>query len=202
MKNKIYIYKSLLIIVALVVFFISSSSVSAATDLVTYTDFDSTSSFNAPVIDNNYYPYYFVHNAYGTCYTILDDINGYFYLSSSNPRRICASCSSKCYFLNNSGDGWYVAATNSPGQVSSVDSVDSDFGIIDFHCIVYTDISKNEVFFLVPPQTLAEVLVMEGTQQITLKEILSILPLILVVVVSFIGLRKAFRMLLKLFRKA
>lgn len=45
------------------------------------------------------------------------------------------------------------------------------------------------------PTTLAEIMEVEKTEKKTIQEILGVLPLILVVVVSFLGLRKALKML-------
>lgn len=59
-----------------------------------------------------------------------------------------------------------------------------------------------EPFFLVPPATLEEVLKAEKTEVKTMQEILGVLPLIIVVVVSFLGLRKALRMLETFLRRS
>lgn len=206
MKSNFFNNKLLPILsVFLLVVFIFTSSVFAATDLFTYTDFDSDNTFDAPVINNNDYPYYFVHNSYGTCYTILDDINGYFYLGSTSPRRIYASCSSKCYFINSSGDGWYLVASNPSGQVSNVDSVDEDFGIIDFHCTVYTDINKSEIFFQAPPQITT--ILVEETERVQIAEqlktmIVGFLKYLIVLVISLIAFWKGWQFLLTQLKKA
>ena len=62
-----------------------------------------------------------------------------------------------------------------------------------------------EPFFQFPPQTnlgLVEIMREEQAEAKTMQEILGVLPLILVVVVSFLGLRKALRMLVTFLRRS
>lgn len=67
---------------------------------------------------------------------------------------------------------------------------------------VYFGASKDVVFFHVPPQGILAPIV-EGTKmETTLQEVIHLLPLIIVVVVSFLGLRKALQMLSTLLRRA
>lgn len=66
---------------------------------------------------------------------------------------------------------------------------------------IYKDSSLNDVFFYKPPVNLEEVLIQEQKKKATVQEILGVLPPILVVVVSFLGLRKALKMLLTLLRR-
>lgn len=61
--------------------------------------------------------------------------------------------------------------------------------------------AKNIDFFYIPPTVLAETLTLEEGQK-TIAEIVGLLPLILVVVVSFLGLRKALSWLLTLLRRS
>ena len=64
---------------------------------------------------------------------------------------------------------------------------------------VYKDSSKKEIFFQVaPPTALAKVMMVETKKQpqMVMKEIVGVLPLILVVVVSLLGLRKGLTALL------
>lgn len=65
---------------------------------------------------------------------------------------------------------------------------------------IYTDSSCSDVFFYRPPATLEEIMRVEADKKATIQEILGVLPLILVVVVSFLGLRKALSWLLTLLR--
>lgn len=203
MKNKSF---SIVCIFLLIVLLFSNFRFVKANSLITYVDFDSDLTFDAPQIDNEGYPYYFVHNPYGTCYTILDDNKGYFYLDSSSPRRIYASCSSKCYFLNNTGDGWYLVASNSPGKVSDVDSVDQDFGVLDFHCTVYSDVNKSDVFFQKPLQGITQTLVAE-TEKAQIAEqikamIVGFLKYLIALVISVIAFYKGWKFLSMQLRKS
>lgn len=67
---------------------------------------------------------------------------------------------------------------------------------------IYTDSTKSKVFFHIPPATLEEIMRVEAGKKATIQEILGVLPLILVVVVSFLGLRKALNWLLTLLRRS
>lgn len=67
---------------------------------------------------------------------------------------------------------------------------------------VYLGASRDTIFFQAPPQGMLAPIV-EGTKmETTLQEVIHLLPLIIVVVVSFLGLRKALRMLSTLLRRA
>lgn len=68
---------------------------------------------------------------------------------------------------------------------------------------IYTSLEKNEIFFQVsPPTVLEQVMEVEMTEKKTIQEILGVLPLTIVVVVSFLGLRKALRMLVTFLRRS
>lgn len=71
----------------------------------------------------------------------------------------------------------------------------------DFYCnsIVYDDSSLSTYFFHIAPLVTA---VMRSSMGLTMAEIVGILPLILVAVVSFLGLRKGLALLLNFFRRA
>lgn len=87
---------------------------------------------------------------------------------------------------------------SSTWDISYVDSiVFSTFDIYKGDTIVF---EKNIDFFRVAPQPMAEIMLVELKEKETTKEILGILPLILVVVVSFLGLRKALSWLWTLLR--
>ena len=64
---------------------------------------------------------------------------------------------------------------------------------------IYLNSTGSSSFFYLPPTVLAEVLKPEEGRK-TIAEIVEVLPLILVVVVSFLGLRKALNWLLTLLR--
>ncbi len=67
---------------------------------------------------------------------------------------------------------------------------------------IYSDKTCTDVFFYKPPATLEEIMRVEADKKATIQEILGVLPLILVVVVSFLGLRKALNWLLTLLRRS
>lgn len=67
---------------------------------------------------------------------------------------------------------------------------------------IYSDKTCTDVFFYKPPATLEEIMRVEADRKATIQEILGVLPLILVVVVSFLGLRKALNWLLTLLRRS
>ncbi len=62
--------------------------------------------------------------------------------------------------------------------------------------------STNISFFPIPPTTLGEIMKVEQQEMKTLSQVIAILPLIIVVVVSLVGLRKALQMLSTLLHKA
>lgn len=67
---------------------------------------------------------------------------------------------------------------------------------------IYNGIKSDDIFFQAPPQGILAPIV-EGTKmETTLQEVIHLLPLIIVVVVSFLGLRKALQMLSTLLRRA
>ena len=69
-------------------------------------------------------------------------------------------------------------------------------------CVSSSDSTVVEPFFQSAPSVLYQVMEQEKTEKKTIKEILGVLPLILVVVVSFLGLRKALQMLLSFLRRS
>ena len=78
------------------------------------------------------------------------------------------------------------------------DRTNGNFSIYYSTLDIYNN-SGNVVFHAPPVTTLAEVLTLEEGRK-TIVEIVALLPLILVVVVSFLGLRKALNWLLTLLR--
>ena len=129
----------------------------------------------------------------------LVDDDGYFFNNSSG-----IYCHGRVLLCSSDGDGYYgsryevesgtvarmgVSITGSSTFISSVD--------------IYTDVNKSDVFFskpLVP--VLVGIMDREKAEKMTVQEILGVLPLILVVVVSFLGLRKGLRMLVTFLRRS
>lgn len=69
-------------------------------------------------------------------------------------------------------------------------------------CVSSSDSTVVEPFFQSAPSVLYQVMEQEKMEKKTIQEILGLLPLILVVVVSFLGLRKALQMLLSFLRRS
>lgn len=106
-----------------------------------------------------------------------------------------------CAFYNITSDGSLVKASNNPLFYSAHSTFNNTLNAYT-NIPVYTDNTYQEIFFFAD-KTLTEVVQLErATMRETLQEILSILPMILGLLVSFLGLRKAFRILYRLLRQA
>ena len=174
-----------------IILFSLSVEISAATFKIDGTTYDTdvfasdldTSIYNKNkffVAYNNgrYYCFFLPLNFTGT---VITDLN-------SGGTRIYTSDSSKWQAYNNwKKENVYSGATN------FVRIAYSTFNIYD---------EDGNVFFLGTPLSLAEVMEAEAKEKRTLGEVLGILPLILVVMVSYLGLRKALSMLFRLLRHA
>ena len=79
----------------------------------------------------------------------------------------------------------------------SLENFDVLYSSVDIH-----DTSGGVFFQKTPVPVLVEVMSPEVVEKKTVQEILGVLPLIIVVVVSFLGLRKALKMLLSLLRRS
>ena len=117
--------------------------------------------------------------------------NGYYYINYSEPALTCISW--------NGRNGLYqdLAYRTKSTCGFAPESVTDNIANLTFTtdlAIIYKD-STFESFFLVAPQTLKEIMEVEGVQKTIPKGILGLVPLIIVVVVSFLGLRKALKML-------
>lgn len=82
-------------------------------------------------------------------------------------------------------------------MVYTKDVVYSTFDIYKGSDIVF---ENNIDFFRVAPQPMAEIMLVELKEKKTTAEILEVLPLIIVILVSFLGLRKALNWLLTLLK--
>ena len=101
-----------------------------------------------------------------------------------------------CYRLDSDGKWKFIEETkriNTDGDFSSIAISSKD---------IYKDEEKSEIFFQVTSLTHLGEIVKEAEPQETIMEIVKILPLILVVVVSYLGLRKALRLLSMLLHQA
>lgn len=109
----------------------------------------------------------------------------------------------KWSYYSYGGGNYYEYSSN------GVTSLLANYEIISSSTDVYTDNTYSTIFFQKPPQvveeeqtlTLRQIMEKEQQEKKTIQEIVGLLPLILVVVVSFLGLRKALKMLLTLLRR-
>lgn len=198
-KDKIFVF----LVVLLSVIILFSSSVFASTDTCNFTGFDGEE-HTIPPFDNSASEYkyyiglkYLASSGIRYSYLFFNDnldvkfLNGGLTISSSSGRFKIYACSP--------GDSHWVTSANAPDgyETSTWDSSSSPV-VIDCHSDLLVYKSKfvdQEDFFLTPlPLVLApimEVTPMEGV----LQEIVEILPIVLMIIVGLIGLRKALQML-------
>ena len=132
------------------------------------------------------------------------------YLNSNNV--VCMESSLYMQYLKWTGSTWSYAGWSgySGGNASNVSgepsysTLVSNYELVGSSKDVYKDNTFNDVFFQSPPKptSLMEVMSVEMEEKRTVQEILGILPLIIVVVVSFLGLRKALRILVTFLRRS
>ncbi len=200
MKNKILNNKllSILIVFLLVVFiFTSFVFASSSNDL----DFSyGSSSFPSSYVSLGDDGYYIINGQNTVCdrfFTFNDGNNGtfvYFFVNDFTYN----SSNKTCYFKDTSIYNYSYIVVDNSGKVtyilsprcSSSARVWGDF-LYSTHDILLSD---GSVFFQ-GPSALEKVMKEELAEKKTTKEIVEILPLIIVVVVSFLGLRKALKML-------
>lgn len=96
----------------------------------------------------------------------------------------------------------YVVGAYNYGDVDWAVNVFNNCEYISSTCTIYTDSNYTDVFFCKHPTTLEEIMRVEADKKATIQEVLGVLPLILVVVVSFLGLRKALSWLSTLLRRS
>lgn len=194
LKNK----KIILVLLAFLVLFMFSSSVFASFDF-NYNDVDYSFS-DLPTDIAEYYCIVDDGNGYFSIYcgdtAITYDNDGRNLLYSTNIRRYC-----KQGMLGDwGGSGNTHASGIYKGQAYQVGAV-----IYSNHDIYYTNDSET-VFFQKTPEALEETALAKITREShpeeVLIQILKLIPLILVVVVSFLGFRKAWSLLSNLLHKA
>lgn len=198
-KNKFFTHRFLPILsVFLFVAFVFTSSVFASSDLSAnngniYTLPDFTDEMKQ-------YPNYliFVENN-GALFNLvfLVDDNGYFYNDSTGIHSY-----GRLLLCSSTGDNYYNSRYEvSSGTIAKIGQPITSSSVFISSVDIYKDVNKNEIFFQKPPiPALVEIMKQEKAEMKTIQEILGILPLILVVVVSFLGLRKALSWLLTLLR--
>lgn len=131
-------------------------------------------------------------------YFLVDD-DGYFFNNSSG-----IYCHGRLLICSTDGDGYYGSRYEiEPGTVGKIGGSINGSSTFISSVDIYTDVNKSDVFFqkpLVP--VLVGIMDREKAEKMTVQEILGVLPLIIVVVVSFLGLRKALRMLVTFLRRS
>lgn len=126
----------------------------------------------------------------------LVDNDGFFYNTTGG-----IFCYGRVLLCSTTGDSYYNTRYEvSSGTIAKLGGPITSSSVFICNNNIYTDVNKSDVFFQVSP--LAQVVGVELVQKKTTREILGVLPLILVVVVSFLGLRKALRMLLSFLRRS
>ena len=215
LKNKLIIILS--IFVLLITTFTNVFSYSTTVDDTVLPDY-------SDIISNYKYWVLLRHQLWDYTYYYLyctNDNNFIVWISSSGNANLVVSNSSNTSYLNSfCFDGYkYSSSTwqqdiNSEGngkfKIISFDKNITSLNQIDNIIYSNADIYDNtgSVFFqqtpleVTPTMTLVEILEQEKEQVATLKEVLQILPLIIVVVVCLVGLRKALKILLELLRNS
>lgn len=131
-------------------------------------------------------------------YFLVDD-DGYFFNNSSG-----IYCHGRLLICSTDGDGYYGSRYEvEPGTVGKIGGSITGSSTFISSVDIYTDVNKSDVFFqkpLVP--VLVGIMDREKAEKMTVQEILGVLPLTIVVVVSFLGLRKALRMLVTFLRRS
>lgn len=134
------------------------------------------------------------YNNYALLYTKDTNFSKFVYDTSNNSFAPCDSSGKQCEYI-------YLAETDSLDNPTKW-NIRGSWGLLQpasSHYIIYSnhDIYNTDgtIFFHPAPQGIVAQQVEEVEMSQALQEILGILPLILVVVVSLVGLRKALQML-------
>lgn len=197
-------YKLIILSLIILIIILLSSTIYASSNTISFTGPDGTDYidiilpdvqykyFIIDIDDGNYVDFFYSNNPI----TITDD--GYIY-SDGLKRKNCMLSK----FSNNSNTiSWLNAVTNNnysmcnfkggPGQSATI--ICSNDNILNF---------DGTIFFrqTVLLTDLAKVTKLSNPQQV-MKQIITIVPLILVVVVSLVGLRKAWRLLSRILHQA
>lgn len=185
MKNKFFAHRFLPILsVFLFILFVFFTNVKATSDIP---DIPSTIDTSNGYVVSLYYGVYYL--------CIPEKPNTYFYIYSGS--RLAVSEFNMIEYKYSNGE-WIQNRIYYNLSDSLPDAHDIYASSVD----IYTDSSCSDVFFYRPPATLEEIMRVEAYKKATIQEILGVLPLILVVVVSFLGLRKALSWLSTLLRRS
>ena len=137
--------------------------------------------------------YYLLYST-SHCYWAVDNINGSEYrIRCYSDNTYTDTISYKRIDAGNSADFINLSSYDYETYSSAKNILYSNVDIVN-------KANNNEIFFQGAPKNLVQVMEREQMEVKTLKQIILILPLTLVVVVSFLGLRKALNWLLKLLK--
>lgn len=154
--------------------------------------------------------------------TVIDLSHGYIIKSDKYNHNIVALKEGSyfyCYFVEDGtvrihvSGGWYFIELIDNSYVITEDHEEVSWHVSDYCDVIYqsadiyTDISKNHIeykalpnFFLLTP--LGRVVLVEGHKKVIPVEIVGILPIIIVIIVSLISLRKAWHLLLTVLNRS
>lgn len=180
-----------IICIFLLILLIFTNSVFGVDNTINFTHNEQTISL--PYIDGKDLSYgYFINYWGGRYYLVFMKSSGYLYINNNT---ISSTCEMDEYEYRDGA--WRFIKTYSANTNNGAGPQDFVYASVN----VYSDVNKSDVFFQYPPQTLSQIMEVEAENKATVQEILGVLPPILVVVVSFLGLRKALKMLLTLLRR-
>lgn len=189
----------------------------------------SNANANNSFVDENYKTVYYTLPAGYQSYTLFKDGNGYVLLytdvkdvywswdNKSGYDKICCYTDKTC---NTVANFYRTQKTSSDWNYSPVEQEDGSY-LLDFanaNFMKFTSFSNvtkfitadtnvyykgtEDIFFQVAPPTLTQILQAEVERKTIPMEIVGIIPQTLVVMVCFLGLRKALKMLSTVLRKA
>ena len=126
-------------------------------------------------------------------YCIPKNLNGTYYWVVYNlaGEPIPASCYTNGAFDYDRAPGVTILSVRFSGLGNGTDRVTDSKGTV----ILYKDENKTDSFFQQAPRLVPILIPQRGAMGEILQQVVAIVPLILVVVVSFLGLRKAWRLL-------
>lgn len=179
-KNILFIFLFLI----LILFFLSNSSFAVEELPLSNQQYESINK----IFNDNNYTFYFVNQHYEV-YFIHCPTDVRFYVRSGTLFCEKSSYTWYKYDLNSLKNTWSGSSSNGHGGFASLMMSNTN---------VYSDNTFSDFFFKPP------ILMMElgGMKMEVLMEVVKILPLIIVVVVSFLGLRKAWKLLSMLLHQA
>lgn len=199
MKNK-FIYKCFFIITFLSLMFITlfNTDVKASYEF-TNNNNDPVVIFDLPEKVTNSLYYWVVTDQNGVVCGYYDCTSARFYLDS-NKSLHCIDDNNNEVVCHYSWRSFNDSSWSAFSDKVIMDNLSWSYGSYDASFNIYTDNTYSNFFFQVSPLT--RVMLVEENRKATIQEILGVLPLILVVVVSFLGLRKALNWLSTLLRRS